>query len=219
MTADSGNGIAKDTTTQVEPQNDNLVTRRSFVKVAAVCTVGGLAFSSSVMESIAGVTDDVSSFDVLNLLPGSAMGHIARVSIDESACASCGMCILVCAATHGNEIGWSSSGIWLDRHPFQCVYDTVACRQCNAPDCYFSCHAEGGEAIFIDARTGARAIDASKCIGCGKCMDACVFSPPRITLDSERNIAVKCDLCSGRPEGPACVEFCPHQALTLERGV
>jgi hydrogenase-4 component A len=28
-------------------------------------------------------------------------------------------------------------------------------------------------------------------------------------------VAIKCDLCYFRPEGPACVIACPHKALAL----
>ncbi len=31
----------------------------------------------------------------------------------------------------------------------------------------------------------------------------------------QRTVAVKCDLCYFRAEGPACVEACPHKALNL----
>jgi hydrogenase-4 component A len=31
----------------------------------------------------------------------------------------------------------------------------------------------------------------------------------------QKTVAVKCDLCAFRPEGPACVGVCPHQALCL----
>ncbi len=31
----------------------------------------------------------------------------------------------------------------------------------------------------------------------------------------QKTVAVKCDLCYFRPEGPACVIACPHQALML----
>lgn len=31
----------------------------------------------------------------------------------------------------------------------------------------------------------------------------------------QKTVAVKCDLCYFRPEGPACVEACPHKALIL----
>lgn len=31
----------------------------------------------------------------------------------------------------------------------------------------------------------------------------------------QKTVAVKCDLCYFRPEGPACVQACPHRALRL----
>jgi len=31
----------------------------------------------------------------------------------------------------------------------------------------------------------------------------------------QKTVAVKCDLCYFRPEGPACVIACPHKALHL----
>ena len=31
-----------------------------------------------------------------------------------------------------------------------------------------------------------------------------------ISYDPDRRKATKCDLCLGRPQGPACVQSCPH---------
>jgi len=31
----------------------------------------------------------------------------------------------------------------------------------------------------------------------------------------QKSVAVKCDLCYFREQGPACVEACPHKALVL----
>jgi hydrogenase-4 component A len=42
--------------------------------------------------------------------------------------------------------------------------------------------------------------------------------PPTSLLDwsvGVRTVAVKCDLCYFRPEGPRCVEICPTQALRI----
>ncbi len=193
-------------------------TRRQFIRYAAFLTAGGLTFAPGVMECLAKIAKDLPETLVpLNALPKPAMGHVARVLMDESACAGCGMCSLVCAAVHGQYIGLSFAGIWLNRKPFECLYDSITCQQCDAPECFYACHAKGGGAIFIDDRTGARAIDPAKCMGCLECMEACVFSPSRITFDPDRNIAFKCDLCAKRPEGPACVAFCPHQALALTK--
>lgn len=57
-------------------------------------------------------------------------------------------------------------------------------------------------------------------IGCGKCVKACRFETPRINLakhaDRKKWAAKKCDLCRTRPEGPACVEYCPVRCLGLD---
>jgi hydrogenase-4 component A len=34
----------------------------------------------------------------------------------------------------------------------------------------------------------------------------------------QKTVAVKCDLCSFRPEGPTCISVCPHKALSLVDG-
>jgi Fe-S-cluster-containing hydrogenase component 2 len=62
-------------------------------------------------------------------------------------------------------------------------------------------------------------IDEDMCIGCGLCVKACVFTPSRINMvksaDKSKRKAKKCDLCRTRPEGPACVEWCPVRCIGL----
>ena len=197
-----------------------LVSRRRFLKQALVGTAGGVLYTKGIIgcspvwkkvETREGMPADLDA----GALPRPATGYVARVFADESACASCGLCSLVCAAVHGDAVGPSRTGIWLDRRPFECEYVSIVCHQCDAPECFYACETEG--AFYIDNKTGARAIDGEKCAGCRQCIEACVFDPPRIRWDEERQVAVKCDLCSHRPEGPACVEFCPRQALTVIR--
>lgn len=195
------------------------LTRRLFLKGALFGTVVETLLPIAVIESVFGSANAFaraipSDSPEGGILP-RAVGHVERVGADESACASCGLCSLVCAAVHGDAFGPSCSGIGLRREPFTCEYVSITCRQCDAPECYYACETEG--AFYIDAATGARAIDRDKCVGCGRCVEACVFEISRIQLDADRGAAFKCDLCSGRPEGPACVEFCPRQALRLVR--
>jgi len=50
-------------------------------------------------------------------------------------------------------------------------------------------------------------------------MMVCPFGAIRVTNATvggrEKRAALKCDLCVDRPGGPACVEACPTQALSL----
>lgn len=62
-------------------------------------------------------------------------------------------------------------------------------------------------------------INDEHCIGCGRCINECVFYPPRINMvkskDKTQRKAKKCDLCRTRPEGPTCVEWCPVRCIGL----
>ena len=56
-----------------------------------------------------------------------------------------------------------------------------------------------------------------QCIGCQYCVLKCPYDVPKY---SERlGIVRKCDMCTGRlaaGEAPACVQACPHEAITIE---
>jgi Fe-S-cluster-containing dehydrogenase component len=78
------------------------------------------------------------------------------------------------------------------------------CKQCEGPECLYVCPTK---ALNIDPKTGARVIDAAKCIGCRLCMQACPQYPNTpIRYDASTKKCVKCDLCGG---DPLCVKFCP----------
>jgi len=58
-------------------------------------------------------------------------------------------------------------------------------------------------------RTVGLEIDESKCIGCGKCKEACPMGLPEIFGEKARNISPKCMRC------PLCSEACPQGAIKL----
>lgn len=65
-------------------------------------------------------------------------------------------------------------------------------------------------------------INEAECIGCSLCQKACKFTPSRINMvkskNKEERKAKKCDLCRGRAEGPACVQWCPAVCLAESTG-
>jgi Fe-S-cluster-containing hydrogenase component 2 len=79
--------------------------------------------------------------------------------------------------------------------------------QCADTYCVESCLYD---ALSRDPETGAVLVDEKACTACEACIAACPVGG--ISLDKEKNIVFKCDLCGGDPE---CVKFCSRDALTL----
>lgn len=120
---------------------------------------------------------------------------------------------MMCSLYHEGEQGPALSRSGVVRDPFNYDFTFNVRQQCPSPSCYFACPLKD-QARLIDEETGARYINADECIGCGACIKACPFDPPRTKLHNEKKIAITCDLCKDRREGPICVEYCPMHALT-----
>ncbi len=144
--------------------------------------------------------------------------------IDNHKCVRCNNCVRACESVHADgQARLSLSGIELAN-----LLVPNSCWQCADPLCMLDCPPD---AIVRNAR-GEVSIK-SNCIGCGNCARNCpygnifmVHPRPRegglagflarlfgaTAPASEREVAVKCDLCSGLPSGPACVASCPTGA-------
>ena len=64
------------------------------------------------------------------------------------------------------------------------------------------------KALSKDPSTGMVDYDASKCIGCKMCVQACQFG--NVAWDALTEKVLKCDTCGG---DPACARICPTGAL------
>jgi len=141
------------------------------------------------------------------------------IKVDEHLCLECRQCELACSLYHERECNPHLSRIHVKFDDFAPEFPTIEiCRQCDQPECYYACTSLHKEAaIYIDSKTGARAIDDGKCVGCGACVKACPFMPSTEIISFKevkgKKIYYKCDLCKDRAEGPICVEFCPSSAL------
>jgi anaerobic carbon-monoxide dehydrogenase iron sulfur subunit len=149
-------------------------------------------------------------------MPGADIPTSSVVLHKKTLCRGCRICELVCSATHDGVCSASQSRIQIDADDFAFTFPAVICRQCATAQCYHACpHPD--EALCIDAATGARYIDESRCDGCGACADACPLpqSPIWQKAGDGDGVWFKCDLCRELEEGPQCVQLCPWDALRL----
>jgi len=65
-------------------------------------------------------------------------------------------------------------------------------------------------ALSKDSKTGAVLVDDQLCNGCEACVVACPLSA--ISLDEEKEIVLKCDLCGGDPQ---CIKVCSREGLIV----
>lgn len=158
------------------------------------------------------------------------------ILVDIKKCQGCISCMLACTLVHEGVENPSLSRIQIIQNSFESFPDDVTieqCRQCVDPACVKVCPVD---ALKANAEYGnVRMIDKVKCIGCGKCVEACPYTPSRPVVVSDENFngekkARKCDLCAntpyhwdkigGGPDGKqACVEVCPVGAIKFTREI
>jgi Fe-S-cluster-containing hydrogenase component 2 len=143
--------------------------------------------------------------------------HISQYPSSYSLCAGCTSCEIVCSLTHDKVVGPQYNRIFLHRSDADMLHTILFCYHCSDHPCYESCPSKD-KAMRLNENNIAW-IDEEYCIGCGKCMRSCRFSPSRINLvrdrDKGKRKAKKCDLCRTRPEGPACVQYCPVRCIGM----
>ncbi len=153
------------------------------------------------------------------------------VIADPRKCIGCGACEIACARAN-TELSIPEAAKL--RAPFHSRVNLITtseitipiqCRQCEDAPCAKVCPAEG--IIYSD---GVVHIRKENCIGCKMCILACPIGAvdilplnrrlPRAKDDSDipEFYASKCELCSDRVGGPACIEICPAKAFTLIDG-
>jgi formate dehydrogenase iron-sulfur subunit len=88
-------------------------------------------------------------------------------------------------------------------------YTRKLCMHCLQPTCVSVCPVEA----LRKTPEGPVTYEASRCLGCRYCMQACPFNVPRYEWDKVVPCVAKCDMCVGRgTAGPMCAEVCPEAA-------
>jgi formate dehydrogenase iron-sulfur subunit len=147
------------------------------------------------------------------------------ILVDVTKCTGCEQCVAACVAASGidpeaaaldrsiSQDGLSAN-LYCAIEPVHGRYVRKACMHCLDPSCAAACPV----GAFAKTPLGAVKYDRSKCIGCRYCMLACPFHIPRYEWGQTIPFVRKCTMCLERLEEdkkPACVEACPHEALTF----
>ncbi len=122
---------------------------------------------------------------------------------DYESCVGCGLCMFACSRRQG-YLGFGKSAIVVrSMGGFERGFSIIVCRLCQDPPCVRACPMDA-----IERRGIALFVNYSKCIGCGKCVEACTVGA--IQWDEETGKPIICSHCG------YCAMFCPHNVLTIE---
>jgi CRP-like cAMP-binding protein/Pyruvate/2-oxoacid:ferredoxin oxidoreductase delta subunit len=129
--------------------------------------------------------------------------------IDLATCTRCDECVRGCASAHEGQPRFIREG-----QKYRNWLVPTACYQCTDPVCMMDCPTG---AITRDVGSLEVTINPTTCIGCSNCAERCPWGNITMVETEEKRpdgkpveLASKCDLCLTRPEGPACVQMCPH---------
>jgi Fe-S-cluster-containing dehydrogenase component len=140
--------------------------------------------------------------------------------IDHDLCWGCKTCEVACKQEtltpdglkiiHVSEDGPKATGDSLEF-----VFHVNVCRHCDDPPCAAACPEEA----IVKRRDNIVVLDDGKCTGCRLCLEACPYDA--IAFDTERGVALKCNLCHHRIDNgllPACADnICLAHCIHLQR--
>jgi anaerobic carbon-monoxide dehydrogenase iron sulfur subunit len=131
------------------------------------------------------------------------------LTVTPEKCVACRTCEIVCSFNKTGQCNPKESRIRVVAFDEEGFYAPTACFQCKEAWCAQTCPAS---AIVLNSESGALDVDEDKCVGCRMCTMVCPFG--LVFISNSGGKSSKCDLCSG---DPACVKFCPTEALKFEK--
>lgn len=195
---------------------DREFTRRQFMKLTGK-GLAGVALSSSLL-TLMGTTKAQAEAGLVDVVATPEYLLVAN----RAKCTGCQRCEANCTLANDgcvhpymarlrvrDNVNFGATGPSDDYAHGDGVFGTWGfapdtCKQCKDAACMSICPVK---AISADPVTGARVIDAEKCVGCGACVNACPWHMPRVNPETRKS--VKCISCG------ACVAGCPTSALKM----
>ena len=133
---------------------------------------------------------------------------LQHVHVDVNKCTGCRVCEYACSMEKYKAFNPTRSRIRVVRmYPY--TNAAITCKSCEDTPCVFACPRK---ALSQSEDNGVIRVNEELCDGCGWCVASC--KPGAIALDPKPTVRI-CDQCSDREGGPACIEWCPEDALKL----
>ena len=129
---------------------------------------------------------------------GEAMVAGFRLVTYPELCRDCQACALACSLYQEGECNLSLARLRVLKDMERYRFDIIVCRQCDDAPCVTACP---NGALRLNDR-GVPSIYREE-------YDA-------LFRDERTDCYLKCDLCSGRQEGPVCAQVCPVGAIAVE---
>jgi len=136
--------------------------------------------------------------------------------IDQTTCIGCHACTTACKSENDVPLGVNRTWVkYVETGTFPQTSRQMAvlrCNHCADAPCVEICPT----AAMYQRPDGIVDFDASRCIGCKACLQACPYDA--IFIDPGDHTAEKCNFCSHRVDQgllPSCVVICPTESLTF----
>lgn len=146
------------------------------------------------------------------------MRRVITVCVDR--CLGCKSCEIACAVAHSAAKNLQAALAGGEKLVYRVNVEAchgkavpIHCNHCEDAPCVASCPT--GAVRRLEER-GIVLVDATRCIGCRMCVQACPFGV--MVMAPAGKAVLKCDLCVERldkGQEPACVEGCPTKALVF----
>jgi Fe-S-cluster-containing hydrogenase component 2 len=133
------------------------------------------------------------------------------IEVNYAACTGCRLCEMACSIFHEGTVWPDASRVRVEQYYPGPLDIPVICHRCFERYCVVSCPTD---ALSYDAAAEVVRLDASACVQCGACYEACPHTGA-IAPHPGTRMPMQCDLCDGQPR---CAEACPTGCLAWVEG-